>query len=564
MIESRGALEKGLDAHRAGRLGEAEDHYLALLAATPGDDQVLRLLGLLRQGQGRLGEAVALLARAAARLNLPVVFGDLAAALSAAGLVAEAAETFGRARPAPGPRHGAIKALLDQARERYQAGRAVEAFAAYRTALILDPGPEAAEGVAACLLIEAGNVATDQAIDLCRVASRLHPVAIAHSKLGSLLYATRPSEAALHAVTAFRLDPTMNHLEMAATILTRLVTSGRAMPDGLPGYVYALGEGNHARQQGDPPGAEACWRRAAALCPELPFAHARLGHLAWLGGRLDEADAHLRRADRHGPARENVMRLGAAFLAGLEAGPPPEPALEGLLAETDAPLVVVSSCDGGYFDRYGRRFAETLAATAGMPFHLHLHLIGADGGRAEELARRAGVASLSWTTQPDQARGAGRDRSTYYACQRFLALPRLLRHYQRPVLLLDIDLVVLRPLALLLERAGAADVAAVGGTPLLEPWNQLWADVLLLRPTPATLRFVDLVARYIGHFLDEGSPRWFLDQLALFAAWRWLDARGAPLDVALLPTSIHRDDLRDGDERIPDCLFWSFRASVKG
>ncbi|MBF0372370.1 MAG: hypothetical protein HQL39_03015 [Alphaproteobacteria bacterium] len=564
MIESRGALEKGVDAHRAGRLGEAEDHYLALLAVAPSDGQVLRLLGLLRQGQGRLGEAVALLARAAARLNLPVVFGDLAAALSGAGLMAEAAEAFGRARPAPGQRHEAVKALLDRAREHYQAGRAVEAFTLYRMALILDPGPEASLGVAACLLIEADNVGTDKAIELCRAASRLHPAAIAHSKLSSLLYATRPSEAALHALSAFRLDPKADTLEAASTILTRLVTSGRAAPDGLPGYVYALGEGNHKRREGDPTGAEACCRRAAALRPDLPFAHARLGHLAWLAGRLDEADAHLRRADRHGPARENVMRLGAAFLSGLEAGPLPELAMEGALGATDAPLVVVSSCDGGYLDRYGQRFAETLAAAAGMPFHLHLHLIGADGGRAEDVARRAGVASLSWTTQRDEARGAGRDRSTYYACQRFLALPRLLRHYQRPVLLLDIDLVVLRPLALLLERAGAADVAAVGGTPLLEPWNQLWADVLLLRPTPATLRFVDLVARYIGHFLDEGSPRWFLDQLALFAAWRWLDACGAPLDVAPLPTSIHRDDLQDGDERIPDCLFWSFRASVKG
>lgn len=561
MPEAR--LETGIEAHRAGRLGEAEAHYLALLAAGP-DHQVLRLLGLLRRSQGRLAEAIALLARAAGLMKLPQVFAELAEVLAAAGEVTEAAEAFARARPEPGggERHPLIRALIAQGTEHYHAGRNGDAIGLFRLALVLDPRPEVARGLAACLLIESNTAANDRAADLCRIAARLHPVSQAHSKLCALLYPASPSEAALHGVRAFQLDPTAANLETAMTVLVRLVTSGRTAPEGLPAYVYALGETNYHRQSGDPAKALACGRRAAALSPELPFAHARLGHLAASAGRLDEADAHLRRADRHGPARENVMRLGTAFLSRLEAAPPPDLAIDGTLAATDAPLVIVSSCDGGYLDRFGENFAKTLAAAAGMPFHLHLHLIGADARRAADLARRAGVAALTCTVQRDRAPSGGKERGTYYACQRFLLLPRLLRHYRAPVLQLDIDLLVQRPLGLLLDMAGGADLAAVGG-PHLEPWNQLWADVLLFRPTPATLRFVDLAARYIGHFLNAGSPRWFLDQIALAAAWRWLEARGTPLNLTFLPSTIHRDGLDQGDQRAAECLFWSIRASLE-
>ncbi|MCF8506985.1 MAG: tetratricopeptide repeat protein [Caulobacter sp.] len=553
-------LERGVEAHRAGHLDEAESHYLALLARQPDHAQTIRLLGLLRQTQGRLAEAVALLARAAALLRLPVVHGELAAVLTATGAVLEAAEASARARPDGG--HPLIRALLARAAAICHEGRADEAVRLSRMALVLAPGPDGSAVLAACLLVKADSADAATAINLCRLALRLHPLPAAHSRLLALLYPIRPSEAMLHGLKAFQLDPNPVTLDEASMIIVRLLVNGRQAPEGLPAYIDAMGEGNYRRSRNDPAGAEAFCRKAAVLEPGLPFAHARLGHLAALGGRLEEADEHLRRADRHGPARESVMRFGTDFMNRLEASPLPGPPVAGELPDIDAPLVVLSSCDSGYFDRFAEPFARTLAETAGLPVHLHLHLIGDEAGRARELVRRAGLNSAVVTTQPDRAPGGGKERSTYYACQRFLLLPHLLRHYRRPVLLLDIDLVVLRPLGLLLDMAGTADLAAVGGQPDFETWNQLWADVLLWRPTAAGLAFADLTARYVGHFLDRGLPRWFLDQIALFAAWRSLAARGSGPRLTLLPSLIHRDGMAEDDPRRDACLFWSIRAST--
>ena len=50
--------------HRAGDLAGAERAYEVLLRDAPGDAEALQFLGVLRQQQGRRGEAIALLERA--------------------------------------------------------------------------------------------------------------------------------------------------------------------------------------------------------------------------------------------------------------------------------------------------------------------------------------------------------------------------------------------------------------------------------------------------------------------------------------------------------------------
>ncbi|HEX2652557.1 MAG TPA: tetratricopeptide repeat protein, partial [Xanthobacteraceae bacterium] len=58
------ALEQAVTLHRAGRLDEAEQHYLAILQADPHHFDALHLLGLVRHKQGRSAEAAELIGTA--------------------------------------------------------------------------------------------------------------------------------------------------------------------------------------------------------------------------------------------------------------------------------------------------------------------------------------------------------------------------------------------------------------------------------------------------------------------------------------------------------------------
>lgn len=68
----------------------------------------------------------------------------------------------------------------------------------------------------------------------------------------------------------------------------------------------------------DAAGAEACFRDAIALEPELGEAHANLGWLAEAAGRLDEADACYRRALALRPQQATIHLNHAALLARLK------------------------------------------------------------------------------------------------------------------------------------------------------------------------------------------------------------------------------------------------------
>ena len=52
-----------------------------------------------------------------------------------------------------------------------------------------------------------------------------------------------------------------------------------------------------------------------------------------------------------------------------------------------------------------------------------------------------------------------------------------------------------------------------------EPWEHFCASAIYAAPTAAGESFLDNTALYIAHFLGRGSPVWYLDQIALFAAY---------------------------------------------
>lgn len=283
-----------------------------------------------------------------------------------------------------------------------------------------------------------------------------------------------------------------------------------------PADVVALiGLANLHRRAGRLNFAETLYRKAMALHPHQPFAGGRLASVLCEQGRLREAEGLYRGLDHASTGIEAAIRLDPAFLDALSdpgRSLSAEPAGEGLVAFT--------SCDGRYFTKYIDALANSLAATT-PDCGLHIHVVDPDGetsAHAERLRQRLPGLPIRLSAEPSPPGLDAEQRRVYYACARFLRLPDLLEGYGKPLLMLDIDMVVLRGIAPLLAQLDRedADLAMIHGQPR-DPWCCLWADVVAARPTPLALAYLRKVRAYIAYFFERRDPRWFLDQVALFA-----------------------------------------------
>lgn len=317
------ALLQAIEAHRSGRLQEAERLYRAILEVSPQHCDANHNLGVLAvgvgkpaeglphlkaaleanasQGQfwvsyigalaetGRLAEARSLLEEAKRRGLAGDVVERLEARLSPAGqppqalldaLVADyragslqAAESQARALTAAFPHHelgwkvlGAVFSVT---------GRFEESLAPMREALRLKPDDaETLKNLAISLLKLKRSVEAEEA---CRRALDLAPdYAQAHLNLGNaLVELARTAEAEESYRQAVRLNP--DYAEAHGNLGCALKSLGR------------LAE------------AEACFRRALSLNPADPYAHNNLGDVFKDFGRHADAETYYRAAIRLKP-----------------------------------------------------------------------------------------------------------------------------------------------------------------------------------------------------------------------------------------------------------------------
>lgn len=227
-------LGQALNHHQAGRLGEAEAFYRAVLRVSPGHAMALCYLGV---AMGQTGHTQAALAHLSDALRVAPDFLDahvnLGKALEAAGRPEDAATSYRRAlalEPEIPEVHFNLGKVLQDL------GRLEEAEAAYRHVLRLSPGHEQA-------LLNLGMALRDQ--------GRLEAAMAAYLQL----LARRPDSHEAH-----------NNL------------------------------GNVLRDLGRLDEAVACYHRALALRPGFHEAHNNLGMAEKDQGRLEEAIASFRRA----------------------------------------------------------------------------------------------------------------------------------------------------------------------------------------------------------------------------------------------------------------------------
>jgi tetratricopeptide (TPR) repeat protein len=423
----------------------------------------------------------------------------------------------------------------------------------------------------------------DRAATLAQEALALDPERMeAHDLLCRVLAPVDKVEAARHALMFWRMktaDRTAAsnlwqlylHMGDGAVDLEKL--EGRLLSDpNDPTLLTALG--NALRRAGRALAAENLYRRAAEIAPDAAsFIASRLACLCVEQGRLEEADDFFcAAADRHGH-RDAVTRVSPAFIDQLRAAAPPvAPSVqidEGA-GVANAQLIVYVACDAAYFRIFAPSMLKSLFDNAGLDFAVALHIINAGADTdINALIEDFGRDRFAVIRENVDLSAYGEQTKTYYACSRFLQLPDLMARWRRPMLMLDADLMAIRPLAPLLARSAGADIGLMSHRlKRFDIWSYAYADVVHIAPTPAAATFFDLTRRYVAHFLKPGTAHWFLDQAAmagvLLAGYR--DTSSPRL--VFYPEDIHSTRLMVDDTggywTDETAYFYSVRASAGG
>jgi hypothetical protein len=314
-------------------------------------------------------------------------------------------------------------------------------------------------------------------------------------------------------------------------------------------------------------------------------------------GRLDEAERALRLAFKREPTAIIAFRLGsvlaeqrkyseasAAFatvrgpqpwMAGCSIRSISFPArkddlwcldvpfprtVEGLLdgSAGDRDFVYFVAADPRYVKRFARALHSSLAAAESNCL-LHIHVINPDAATSlllEYMKERPGP-MVAFSSEVVDLSGLSDDqRRVYYASARFFVLSALRRHYAKPVIAADIDQVVLRDPAALIDPG--SDVRAIRF-----PYGRFnlmarFSASAIIASTAAAATYFDRVAAYIvGRMCDPAAIGWHLDQIALDVSYLISD------DIVLseLPSGAMLSAAPDAEVPI-DTYFWSVTYSV--
>lgn len=284
-------LVQAMEAHRGGKLDEAESLYRRLLDMNPQDADALNLLGTLKRQRGQLTEAVDLISTAiSVRPGSANYHSNLGEACRALGRLPEAAEAYEavlRIRPKDLHAHRALASSYAGL------GQVSRAISTLKNAVAVDRNCTQAYEDLAGFLAQSGDFRG--AIDACNIAISLSPQrASSYYKLGAVLAEKRDVVGAVNAYNrAIELRPDWPQ-----------PLSGLAQAYVLSGS-YALAE-NAASQ-------------ALKLDPNLAAAHNQRGLAIMWQGQFTQAIQSYLRAIEIDPGRvEMRANLAAARLHTLE------------------------------------------------------------------------------------------------------------------------------------------------------------------------------------------------------------------------------------------------------
>ncbi|MFN0164643.1 MAG: protein arginine N-methyltransferase [Burkholderiales bacterium] len=296
--------------------------------------------------------------------------------------------------------------------------------------------------------------------------------------------------------------------------------------------------------------------------PGFGLAQQRLGCIAALEGARDQADAYFKASGAQGIPPDGFIRLAPDFLASMDAGGIPALSQE-LIPTDDAQAVIFAACDSVYFRRFAYPLLNSLRLRSATRLRVHLHVFNPDPWIEDEIATlpiNGSLVSLEMTSETRQFASAD-EAKTFYSCARLYQVPALLTRHRLPVIMMDMDVLALQPLAALIALAERHDVAVLQWPgPRWRIWDTIYASTVVFRPTVGGLRFATMVENYVRSFISRPSGAWYLDQIALFAAYTHL--RDAGVSFGMIPSAWYSLYLRDGEAASADAVFWSVTANI--
>jgi hypothetical protein len=323
---------------------------------------------------------------------------------------------------------------------------------------------------------------------------------------------------------------------------------------------------------GDTVGALSDMRMAHSIRPDDECAVYALGSLLAINGRLEDANNVF--------ARDTPVMTGAGHHTYTRALRFPGSAqsqhgvFERVVATQHEPAiradglraVYLVAADSVYFCRYAQALARSIAVFGESRILLHLHIINPNEAAAalmESIASNFDSVRIS-SESVDLSGLDDFQRKTYYACSRYLMLPGVLEESDCPVIVADMDQLLMSDPQPLLSMADRSDVSLIRFD---RQWHNIFslfsATLLMVSPNPNAQSFARAVAARIESSASNRQDLvWHLDQGALATAY----LSNLEIKYGFIPPGmIHLDKGEPlADRPHGEGIFWSITNSIPG
>lgn len=208
------------------------------------------------------------------------------------------------------------------------------------------------------------------------------------------------------------------------------------------------------------------------------------------------------------------------------------------------------AADEAYVDLYARWYVLSLIKYCDVPFVVMVHVIGG-AKRLANVAAKVGIDDSrlvfagddfdagAVTTQAFDSppKGMAAKPIAHFQSVRFQRLGGLLDLLELPVFVSDIDLLLQRGVADLLDSTASADVVLNENLGNYNAGSRLTANLLLVRPTPAARTMMDFLRAYLERSLAKPEVTRWIDQVALILARHHLAYRSPEAKLAYFDTT---------------------------
>jgi hypothetical protein len=175
--------------------------------------------------------------------------------------------------------------------------------------------------------------------------------------------------------------------------------------------------------------------------------------------------------------------------------------------------VVCAAGDEPYFREFYPMYRDSFFEHNKTPERvLHFHIFDPSDALLEELAvlqNDAPNGRLRFSTEKTPL------NKSYYYVGRFVQMPRLLKHYNCPIVVTDIDLVFRNSMDGMVKHCSEVDLGILEVLGHGGPWRNFKAGLMVFAATPMGYRFALMMRNFLLRMPREEYNYWYIDQTAI-------------------------------------------------